>query len=215
MPACDVPQRPITDLLPADALAASPLPLPELSEPDLTRHFREPLHAEYVGGYAFLSAWLVHHEVQSEAERASGRLPGFADLHPYQPDETLQGMLSLLYSLQEMLAEISGLPGVTLQPAAGAHGELTALLVAAAYFRDLGQKRATVLIPRRGARHQSASAAMAGFQAVQVRTCEKGLVDLEDLSKKLSAETAVFMINQSEHARIIRPSDGRHRSQGT
>ena len=74
-------------------------------------------------------------------------LPGLADLHPYQPEDTLQGLLQLLFELQQMLGEISGLPAVSLQPAAGAHGELTALMVAAAHFRDLGQRRTKVLAP--------------------------------------------------------------------
>src|SRR5947208_2006958 len=73
--------------------------------------------------------------------------PGMADLHPYQPEETLQGMLQVLFEMQQILAEISGLDAVSLQPAAGAHGELTALMVAAAYFRDRGQRRTKVLAP--------------------------------------------------------------------
>jgi glycine dehydrogenase subunit 2 len=121
-------------------------------------------------------------------------LPGFADVHPYQPAETIQGLLEILYAVQEMLAEIAGLPAVSLQPAAGAHGEMTALLVAAAYFRDLGQKRSIVLIPDAAHGTNPASAAMAGFTAVEVKTCAKGLVDVKDLAAKLDARTAVFMI---------------------
>ena len=93
-------------------------------------------------------------------------LPGLVDLHPYQPDETMQGMLELLFELQEMLAEIAGLPAVSLQPAAGAHGELTALMVAAAYFRDRGERRTKVLAPDSAHGTNPASAAMAGFETV-------------------------------------------------
>ena len=101
-------------------------------------------------------------------ERLAG-LPGMVDLHPYQPESTLQGMLELLYQSQQMLAEIAGLPAVSLQPAAGAHGEMTALLVAAAYFRDRGEKRSVVLIPDGAHGTNPASAAMAGFHAVPVQ----------------------------------------------
>jgi glycine dehydrogenase subunit 2 len=120
--------------------------------------------------------------------------PGFAQLHPYQPAETVQGMLQLLYELQEYLAEISGLPGVSLQPAAGAHGELTALMVAAAYFRHRGERRTKVLAPDSAHGTNPASASMAGFQTVTIRSSAEGFVDLHDLDRNLDDKTAVFMI---------------------
>jgi glycine dehydrogenase subunit 2 len=116
------------------------------------------------------------------------------DLHPYQPDSTVQGLLFLLHQCQHMLAEIAGLPAVTLQPEAGAHGEMTALLVAAAYFRDIGQKRTTVLIPDAAHGTNPASAAMANFNVLPVKSNSAGLVDLDDLASKLNDKTAVFMI---------------------
>jgi glycine dehydrogenase subunit 2 len=121
-------------------------------------------------------------------------LSGLADLHPYQPAETLQGILAILHAVQEMLAEIGGMDAVSLQPAAGAHGEMTALLVAAAYFRDLGERRRVVLIPDGAHGTNPASAAMAGWQAVQIKSTSEGLVDLDDLARKLDRSVAVFMI---------------------
>jgi glycine dehydrogenase subunit 2 len=121
-------------------------------------------------------------------------MPGWAQLHPYQPEETLQGMLQLLFEMQRMLAEIAGLDAVSLQPAAGAHGEWTALLVAAAYFRDLGQQRGKVLIPDSAHGTNPASAALAGFQTVTVKSTRRGFVDMDDLRSKLDEQTAVFMI---------------------
>jgi glycine dehydrogenase subunit 2 len=121
-------------------------------------------------------------------------LPGMADLHPLQADESCQGMLELLWELQNILAEIAGLDGVSLQPAAGAQGELTALLVAAAYFQDRDEKRSRVLIPDSAHGTNPASAALAGFDAVTVRSGPRGLVDLDDLRAKLDDRTAVFMI---------------------
>ncbi len=126
-------------------------------------------------------------------ERLAG-LPGLADVHPYQPESTVQGLLELLYAGQEMLAEIAGLDAVSLQPSAGAHGEMTALLVAAAYFRDSGQKRSVVLIPDGAHGTNPASAAMAGFETLEVKSDDQGIVSLADLAAKLSPQTAVFMI---------------------
>jgi glycine dehydrogenase subunit 2 len=116
------------------------------------------------------------------------------DLHPYQPASTVQGMLALLHQSQHLLAEIAGLPTVSLQPAAGAHGEMTSLLVAAAYFHDLGQKRSVVLIPDSAHGTNPASAAMAGFTITPVKSGPDGFVDLNDLASKLNDQTAVFMI---------------------
>lgn len=121
-------------------------------------------------------------------------LPGFLNLHPYQPEATVQGLLECLYTLEGMLAEVAGMDAVTLQPAAGAQGELTALLMAAAYFRDRREDRTNVLIPDAAHGTNPASAAMAGFHAVEVRSDPRGMVDLEDLASKLDARTAVFMI---------------------
>ncbi|MCH7687417.1 MAG: aminomethyl-transferring glycine dehydrogenase subunit GcvPB, partial [Planctomycetes bacterium] len=121
-------------------------------------------------------------------------LPGLVDLHPYQPEETIQGMLQILFELQEMLGEIAGLPAVSLQPAAGAQGELTALLVAAAYFRDKGENRTKVLFPASAHGTNPASAAIAGFDCVQLKEGQNGLVNLDELKSHLDEQTAVFMI---------------------
>src|SRR5262249_41353699 len=121
-------------------------------------------------------------------------LPGMLDLHPYQDESTVQGLLELLFELQRMLAEIAGLPAVSLQPAAGAQGELTALLMAAAYFRDLSQTRTKILTPDSAHGTNPASASMAGFETVTVKSTPAGFVDMNDLKAKLNNSTAVFMI---------------------
>lgn len=127
-------------------------------------------------------------------ERIAG-WPGFANLHPLQDDDTIQGMLELLYGMQNYLSEISGLPAVSLQPAAGAQGELTALFVAAAYYRSRGEThRRKVLVPDSAHGTNPASAALAGFETVTVKSGANGLVDMEDLKSKLGPDTAVFMI---------------------
>ncbi len=194
LPECDVPERPVGELLPPEALAEGPPPLPELSEPEIVRHFVS-LSAQNMSVdthfYPLGSCTMKYNPKRNE--RLAG-LPGLLDLHPYQPEGSLQGLLEILYESQEMLAEISGLEAVSLQPAAGAHGELTCLLVAAAYFRDVGQKRSAVLIPDGAHGTNPASAAMAGFKAVEVKSTPSGLVDIDDLAAKLDDQVAVFMI---------------------
>ena len=193
-PECDVPVRPVEELLPSDAIAQEPPPLPEVTEPDLTRHFVNLSTKNMSVDTHFypLGSCTMKYNPKRNERIAAG--PAWSGVHPYQPDETVQGMLELLYQTQEMLGEIAGLHGVSLQPAAGAHGELTALLTAAAYFRDTKQDRKTVLIPDQAHGTNPASAAMAGFHTVQVKSTSQGLVDLDDLRGKLDERTGVFMI---------------------
>jgi glycine dehydrogenase subunit 2 len=194
LPAADVPEVSLAELLPTEVLAATAPPLPELTEPELVRHFTN-LSTQNMSVdthfYPLGSCTMKYNPKRNERLAA---LPGLSDLHPYQPVETLQGLLELLFSLQEILAEISGLPAVSLQPAAGAQGELTALLVAAAHFRAIGQKRTKVLAPDSAHGTNPASAAMAGFDTVTVKSTPAGFVDLDDLTARLDETTAVFMI---------------------
>jgi glycine dehydrogenase subunit 2 len=126
-------------------------------------------------------------------ERLS-KLGGIVDVHPYQDADRMQGLLAILYEMQEMLGEIAGLPAVSLQPAAGAQGELTALMVASAYFRDKGENRRKVLFPASAHGTNPASAAIAGFDCVQLPATADGLVDLEELKKHADSSTACFMV---------------------
>lgn len=194
IPCTDVPQTPVEQLLPRSAIAATTPPLPELAEPDIVRHYvnLSTLNMSIDSHFYPLGSCTMKYNPKRNERLAA--LPGLADLHPYQPEETIQGLLKLLYEMQQILAEISGLDAVSLQPAAGAQGELTALMVAAAYFRDRGEKRTTVLAPDSAHGTNPASAAMAGFDALTIRSTAEGLVDLEDLCRKLSRQTAVFMI---------------------
>ena len=194
LPQCDVPLRPVADLLPREAIAERSLPLPELSEPDIVRHFvnLSTLNMSVDTHFYPLGSCTMKYNPKRNERIAA--LPGFALLHPYQSDDTIQGMLELLYQSQQMLAEISGLPAVSLQPAAGAQGELTALLVAAAYFRDEKLRKSVVLIPDGAHGTNPASAAMAGFDTVPVKSTDGGLIDLEDLRGQLDDRVAVLMI---------------------
>ena len=194
LPACDVPAPPAAELLPADALAAQPPPLPEVAEPEVVRHFTNLSTLNMSVDTHFYPLGSCTMKYNSKRNERMAALPGIADLHPLQPDETVQGLLALLYELQQMLGEISGLPCVSLQPAAGAHGELAALLVAAAYFRQQGETRTKVLAPDSAHGTNPASARMAGFDFVTVKSRGDGMVDLDDLAAKLDDRLAVFMI---------------------
>ena len=214
LPKCDVPEKPASDLLPSSSLASSPPPLPELAEPDIVRHFvnLSTLNMSVDTHFYPLGSCTMKYNPKRNERIAS--LPGFANLHPLQPDETIQGMLELLYADQKMLAEISGLPAVCLQPAAGAQGELTALLVAAAYFRDQKIKKTTVLIPDGAHGTNPASASMAGFNTVPIKCGPEGLVDLDDLKSHLNDEVAVLMITNPNTLGIFERHIGHHRQNG-
>jgi glycine dehydrogenase subunit 2 len=194
-PPCDVPVKPVAELLPKSALADEPPPLPEVAEIDLIRHYNNLSQRNFsidTNFYPLGSCTMKYNPKRHERLAALG---GLAGLHPLQDDDSCQGMLQLLYEMQQYLAEISGLPAVSLQPAAGAQGELTALFVAAAYFRDKGQThRRKVIVPDSAHGTNPASAALAGFEAVTVKSNAQGLVDLDDLKAKLGDDTAVFMI---------------------
>lgn len=190
-PECDVPQTPI-EL--GDDRAVGPVRLPELSELDVVRHFTNLSTRNMSVDTNFYPLGSCTMKYNPKRNERLASLPGFASLHPYQHEDSIQGMLALLYSLQEMLAEIAGLDAVSLQPAAGAHGEFTALLMAAAYFRDRRESRNVVLVPDSAHGTNPASARMAGFSCRQVRSNSRGLVDIDDLRAKLDSSTAVFMI---------------------
>ncbi len=193
-PECDVPAPSVEQLLPAEALAQQPPALPELTEPELVRHFVNLSTQNMSVDTHFYPLGSCTMKYNPKRNERWAELPQFAAVHPYQPERTIQGMLALLFELQEMLAEIAGMDAVTLQPAAGAHGELTALLVAAAYFRHRKEKRSVVLVPDSAHGTNPASAAMAGFRLVQVKSTAEGLTDLADLERKLDRQTAVLMI---------------------
>jgi glycine dehydrogenase subunit 2 len=205
LPACDVPERPTSELLPAGAIADRPPALPELSEPQVVRHFTNLSTLNMSVDTHFYPLGSCTMKYNPKRNERAARMAGFSDLHPYQPEETLQGMLQLLYELQQYLQEISGLGTCSLQPAAGAHGELTALLVAAAYFRDIGQRRTKVLVPDSAHGTNPASAAMAGFQSVTVKTLPDGTVDMDDLRRHLDDQAAVFMITNPNTVGIFEP----------
>jgi glycine dehydrogenase subunit 2 len=202
-PRSDVPDWPLEDLIPINFQAHSMPKLPELAEPDVVRHFvnLSTLNMSVDTHFYPLGSCTMKYNPKRH-ERLS-RSPGIVDIHPHQTAGNIQGLLELLYEMQHMLAEISGLPAVSLQPAAGAHGELTALFVAAAYFRDRGEHRTKVIFPASAHGTNPASAAMAGFECIELKgtvatpgedPSKSGFVDLEELKRHVDDKTAVFMV---------------------
>jgi glycine dehydrogenase subunit 2 len=192
LPECDVPVT--RDGLPANAVTDSPPPLPEVGEIDLIRHFVNLSTKNMSIDTNFYPLGSCTMKYNPKRHERLAALPGLADVHSLQTDASCQGMLEILWDMQNYLAEIAGLDVVSLQPAAGAQGELTALFVAAAYFRDRNEKRTRVLIPDSAHGTNPASAALAGFEAVSIKSNSQGRVDLDDLRAKLDGRTAVFMI---------------------
>ena len=193
-PKSDVPGRPLESLIPKQFLAQSPPPLPEVTEPDVIRHFVNLSTLNMCVDTHFYPLGSCTMKYNPKRHERLARLHGIGDIHPYARPEDCQGLLEILHQLQEMLGEIAGLPAVTLQPAAGAQGEFTALLVAAAYFRDRGENRTRVLFPASAHGTNPASAALAGFECVQLNSSVNGFVDVDELKSKLDDRTAVFMI---------------------
>lgn len=194
LPAADVPCEKLESLLPASLLSSKPPPLPEVAESDVIRHFVNLSTKNMSVDTNFYPLGSCTMKYNPKRHERLANLSGIVNLHPLQSDESLQGMLHLLYDMQQQLAEIAGLPAVSLQPAAGAHGELAALLVAAAYFKGKKEQRTKVLIPDSAHGTNPASAVIAGFNVVTIKSNNRGLVDLEDLQSKLDNQVAVFMI---------------------
>jgi glycine dehydrogenase subunit 2 len=178
LPGVDVPRADLPEGLVRDYL-----PLPEVSEGDLIRHYTRLCRLNFgvdTGFYPLGSCTMKHNPKINEAV---ARLPGFTDIHPYQPVETVQGALFLAYSLQEFLKEIGGFAEVSLQPAAGAHGELAGVLMMRAYHLDRGDaQRDTILVPDSAHGTNPASTSMSGLEVVEIPSDARGDVDLEALT---------------------------------
>ena len=177
LPKCDVP---ISEL-PSELLRAD-LPLPEVSEVDLVRHYTRLSQMNYAVDKGFYPLGSCTMKYNPKVNEETARLPGFVRTHPYQHHCTVQGNLELMYGLQEQLKALSGFDAVSLQPAAGAHGEFAGILIMRAYHESKGdEKRVKILIPDSGHGTNPASATMSGYQMVELRSDIRGNVDLSDL----------------------------------
>jgi glycine dehydrogenase subunit 2 len=193
LPELDVPVAPLPD----ETLLRNPerLGLPEVAELDVVRHFTHLSRLNYsvdVGFYPLGSCTMKYNPKLNED---MARLPGYFDVHPLQPEETVQGALQVQYELQQALAEISGFDAVSLQPAAGAQGEFVGVLCIKGYHDARGDKNRTkILVPDAAHGTNPATAAMCGYQVVTIKSCARGNVDLEHLKKMVGPDTAGLML---------------------
>jgi len=193
-PALDVPAQPVDEWLPKEARRGTSLGLPEVSEQDLVRHYTR-LSQRNIGIdtqiYPLGSCTMKYNPKVNED--VAGR-DGFRNIHPLQPDSTVQGALQVLWEMEHWLSEISGMPAICLQPSAGAQGELTALLVCKAYHDSRGRRPRKVLVPDSSHGTNPASAAYCGYTVETVKSLPDGTVDLEDLRPRITADVACLMM---------------------
>ncbi len=190
LPKLDVPKKDIDKILPEDSIRYD-LMLPEVSEIDLVRHYTALSRRNHGvdNGFYPLGSCTMKYNPKINEDMAS--LPGFNNIHPYQD---AQGALELMYNLERDLSEITGMDKFTLQPAAGAHGELTGLMIVKAYFKSKGEKRTKIITPDSSHGTNPASSTMCGFETLTLKSNEKGQVDISDLKKELTPDVAAVML---------------------
>jgi glycine dehydrogenase subunit 2 len=194
LPEAGVPERPLGELIPSKLLRERPAELPEISEPEIVRHYNRISRRNFdldTGFYPLGSCTMKHNPRLNERVAA---LPGHARLHPAQVPKRAQGALELMWLLQRSLSEICGLPHVSLQPSAGSHGELAGLLLTRAYHADRGEERTKVLTPDTAHGTNPATVTMAGYEVVKLASNDRGGIDLDDLREKAGDDTACLML---------------------
>ena len=205
-PVLDVPERPLDELLPARFQRTRAAQLPEVSEPELIRHYHRLSKRNFdldTGFYPLGSCTMKHNPKLHERVAA---LPGNARLHPLQDVKRAQGALELMWNLQESLGEIAGLPHVSLQPSAGSHGELAGVLLTRAYHEDRGEHRTKVLTPDTAHGTNPATVTMAGYEVVKVGTNADGGVDVDDLRAKADEQVACLMLTNPSTLGLFDPN---------
>ncbi|USK32519.1 aminomethyl-transferring glycine dehydrogenase subunit GcvPB [Bacillus sp. F19] len=221
LPSLDIPEIAADELIQSEYLRADEAELPEVSELDIMRHYTalsKRNHGVDSGFYPLGSCTMKYNPKINENV---ARMAGLAHIHPLQDESTVQGALELMYDLQEHLIEITGMDEVTLQPAAGAHGEWTGLMMIRAYHEANNDfNRTKVIVPDSAHGTNPASATVAGFETVTVKSNEQGLVDLEDLKRVVGEDTAALMLtnpntlglfeeNILEMAKIVHDAGGK------
>ena len=195
LPQPDVPEQKLEDLIPAAYLRSEPAALPEVSQLDLVRHFTELSQRTFgvdSGFYPLGSCTMKYNPKVNEDVAA---LPGWSGLHPLEDFRDTQGALQLMFELQQMLAEISGMDAVTLQPVAGAQGELTGLKLIRAYHRNRGEEnRIRVIVPDSAHGTNPATVSVCGMETVEIKSHPDGAIDLDALRAAVNSDTAALML---------------------
>jgi glycine dehydrogenase subunit 2 len=190
----DVPVFDEASALPPELRRTSPLGLPEVAENDVVRHYTGLSQLNYAIDKGFYPLGSCTMKYNPKVNEWVASLPGFLDIHPLQPEETVQGMLEVLWTLEQVLAEIAGMDAITLQPAAGAHGELTGILIVRRYLEERGEQRRTVLVPDSAHGTNPATASMAGFNVGVLPSNARGGVDVTALRQLVGPDTAAIML---------------------
>jgi glycine dehydrogenase subunit 2 len=220
LPACDVPVGKISDMIPEDLVRDQAPELPEVSELDAVRHFTQLSQRNHGVDSGFYPLGSCTMKYNPKLNETVSRMSGFLKIHPYQPEETVQGSLELMYRMDQMLSEITGMDRVSLQPAAGAHGEMAGLMIIKAYHQHRGdEKRTKIIIPDAAHGTNPASAAISGFDVIEVKSDARGGVDINALKELMNDEIAGLMLtnpntlglfeeNIQEIARIVHEAGG-------
>jgi len=192
LPPCDVPERSMDELIPEKYLRQETPHLPEVSEPEIIRHFvgiSSKNHHVDKDMYPLGSCTMKYNPKINDWTASA-----LAEVHPYQPEDLSQGLLGIYYELEEQLCAITGMDGFTLQPAAGSQGELVGVLTMRKYHELKGNDKDVILIPTAAHGTNPASVAMAGYKVVEIKSDAEGLVDLKDFESKINDKVAGFML---------------------
>jgi len=195
LPACDVPETTLSDMIPNDFLSSEEVNLPEVSEIEVVRHYTKLSQLNYGLDSGFYPLGSCTMKYNPKINEDAAALPGFTSIHPYQPESTVQGALGMMHELSDMLSEIAGMADTTLQPAAGAHGELAGLMIMKAYHNKRGDmKRTKIIVPDSAHGTNPSSAQVAGFDIVEIESLSNGHVNLDALKEALNDEIAGLML---------------------
>jgi len=191
LPECDVP----VSLPEEDSLRKKSMHLPQVSENDISRHYTEIAKKAYGVNDGFYPLGSCTMKYNPKINEDTAALPGFKQIHPLQPEHTVQGCMEVLKTAEQYLCEITGMSRMTFQPAAGAHGEFTGLLLIKAYHESRGDKKRTkIIVPDSAHGTNPASAAMVGYSVISIPSAQDGGVDLEELKKAVGEDTAGLML---------------------
>ncbi len=219
LPKCDVPEQAVEGLIPDGYLRQTAPDLPELSQLDLVRHYTNLSQRNFGLDAGFYPLGSCTMKYNPKINEVASRLPGFAFSHPLQPENLAQGSLALMHAMEGYLAEISGMDAVSLQPAAGAQGELTGLKLIKAYHRHRQDKRDKVIVPDSAHGTNPATVTVCGMETVEIKSFPDGSIDLEALKNAVGPDTAALMLtnpstlglfesNIKEIAKIVHEAGG-------
>ena len=208
LPKCDVDTLPVDELIPEKYISSTPTNMPEVSEVDIVRHYTNLSSKNYGVDTGFYPLGSCTMKYNPKINEVVASYDGFRNIHPLQPEETVQGALEVIYELQKALGEITGMSEVSLQPAAGAHGELTGLMIMKAYHRERGEdtKRTKIIVPDSAHGTNPASASVLGYEVVEIESDKNGDVNVEKLKEAMGDDIAGMMLTNPSTLGLFEPN---------